>query len=156
MNTETSYADGTLTVTRVYNAPREAVFDAWIKTSKVEQWWGCADTTNVKSEIEPCVGGTYTHEITVKGIHVVPGNAVFTKYDPPSRLAYASGDPNDPMAIVVEFTEVESGTLVQLVLTGIPDMNVDGGIALSEIIRSGWSAAFGKLAVFLDDGAKAA
>ncbi len=150
MSTKTNFENGTLIVTRIYNASREAVFDAWVNTAKVEQWWGCADTTNVKSEIEPLVGGKFVHEMTLKGKHIIPGNAVFTEFYPPARLAYASGDANDPMSVSVEFIEVDSGTLVRLVHTGIPDMRVEGDVELSEIIRGGWTAAFGKLCVFME------
>ena len=57
MTTETKFEDGKLIVTRTYSAPKEAVFEAWVETNKVEKWWGCAQCTSVRSEIEPRVGG---------------------------------------------------------------------------------------------------
>jgi len=149
MVTETKFEGGNLIVTRVYQASREAVFDAWIETSKVKQWWGCAECTDVRSEIEPKVGGKYNHHMTIDGEFEAPGFAVFTEYDPPARLAYASPDPDDPMVITVDFTEVEGGTLVTLVHSNIPDITVEGDVELREIIRSGWTAATDKLGAFL-------
>ncbi len=93
--------------------------------------------------------------MTIKGAGEVPGFAVLTEYDPPSRLAYKSANPEGPdagMLVTVEFTETEGGTMVRLMHTGIPDMRVDGDVELREIIRAGWAAAFGKLGQFL--GAK--
>jgi len=43
------FEDDNLIVSRVYDAPREMVFDAWFETSKVKQWWGCAECTDVPS-----------------------------------------------------------------------------------------------------------
>lgn len=152
MTTETSFEDGNLVITRTYEAPREAVFEAWIETSKVQQWWGCADCTAVRSEVEPWVGGQYNHHMTIRGAGEVPGFAILTEYDPPSRLAYRSASlegPEASMLVTVEFTEHGAGTLVKLTHSGIPDMRVEGDLELREIVREGWTAAFGKLGVFL-------
>ncbi len=152
MNTETKFEDGNLIVTRLFEAPRADVFEAWCETSKVQQWWGCADCTAVRSEIEPRVGGAYNHHMTIGGGTEIPGFATLSEYDPPKRLAYTSEGPGGPgtsMTVSVDFTEVEGGTLVRLVHAGIPDMRVDGDVELREIIRTGWTAAFGKLDGFL-------
>ncbi len=154
MSTEVKFEDGNLIVTRTYDAPRELVFEAWVETSKVQQWWGCAECTSVRSEIELKVGGKYDHHMTIEGAGEVPGFATLTEYDPPSRLAFTSTGSGGPgpdadMTVTVEFTEVDGGTLVRLVHAGIPDMKVQGDVELREIIRAGWTAAFGKLGKLL-------
>jgi len=149
MSTEVKFEDGNLIITRRYDAPRELVFEAWVETSKVQQWWGCAECTAVRSEVEPKVGGRYNHHMTIEGAGEVPGFATLTEYDPPARLAYISADPNgaeDSMKVTVDFTVVEGGTLVRLVHAGIPDIKVDGDVELRQIVRRGWTAALGKLA----------
>lgn len=156
MSTDVKFEDGNLIVSRVYDAPREAVFDAWFEASKVQQWWGCADCTAVRSEIEPKVGGAYNHHMTIHG-NEVPGFATLTEYDPPARLAYTSASPTGPdaaMIVSVDFTEVDGGTLVRLVHAGIPDVRVQGDVELRAIIRAGWTAAFGKLGSFLGEPAQ--
>ena len=143
MSMTTHYANGALTISRLYDAPREAVFDAWMAVKKVEQWWGCADTTKVRSDIEPRVGGKYCHVMT---IHNNDHNAVatITEYDPPSRLAYETEatDFSPEMSVAVTFEEEDGQTRVTLVHRGLPD-------ELSEIVKGGWSAGFGKLGDFL-------
>lgn len=154
MNTHIRFEDGNLIVTRVYAAAIEDVFDAWIETSKVKQWWGCAECTNVDSEIEPKVGGKYNHHMTLETEHgtlAVPGFATLTEYDPPHRIAYTSNDDNDPMVITVTFTIVSGGTQVVMVQSNIPDMTVQGDVKLMEVVRDGWTAAFEKMtSVFTD------
>lgn len=152
MTTESKFEDGKLYVSRVYDAPREAVFEAWVETSKVQQWWGCAQTTAVRSEIEPKVGGKYNHTMTIEGAGEHAGDAELTVYDPPARLAFRSASPTGPddsMLVTVDFTEVSGGTLVQLVHEGIPDMDVGGGMNMRDMVGGGWAAAFEKLGVFL-------
>lgn len=157
MTTQTEYEDGTLVVTRVYDAPQQTVFDAWIETSKVQEWWGCADTLEVKSEIEPKLGGKFCHEMSLRGGHIQPGLAVFVEFDPPSVLAYAAprsdempeGEGTD-MLVRVEFIDLgDDKTKIRLTHSGIPH-------EFSPFIIDGWAAAFGKLFRFLFQEAHAA
>ncbi|MFK7802040.1 MAG: SRPBCC domain-containing protein [Anaerolineae bacterium] len=139
--TTTSYGNGCLTVTRQFDAPRPAVFDAWIKTSKVELWWGCDYATKVKSEIEPKVGGKYSHLMTLRDVGEYHHCGLITAYDPPALLMYELADPfrNETMTVRVEFSENESGTLVKLIQDNTADEH-------SEFVIEGWTAGFEKLA----------
>lgn len=143
MSLEARYENGTLTMTRTYDAPCTAVFDAWVETSKVQQWWGCAQTTAVKSEIEKKVGGKFCHHMTIEGAGEYPMNCRITIYDPPKKLAYeeVSDNPN-PMLVTVDFVERGNQTEVRLVHANLPT-------GLSEIVKGGWTAAMGKLGDFL-------
>ncbi len=146
MQTQTKFEDGTLYVSKIYKAKKEDVFDAWVNVSKIKDWWGCAECTNVRSEVELKVGGQYSHHMKIEGVEgEVPGAATLVEYDPPHKLAYTSSDTEDKMVVSVHFTEVDEGTRVELWHSNIPDMVVDGGIKLAVIIQGGWSAAFGKL-----------
>ena len=144
MSSDVSYENGRLTVTRIFDAPREAVFNAWIETSKVELWWGCGYATKVKSEIEPRLGGKYAHTMTLnnKGDYVHHG--LITEYDPPALLAYELTDlyHNSTMTVRVEFIEQGSRTQVRLTQDNLSD-------AYSEFVMAGWSAGFEKLAEIL-------
>lgn len=44
-------------VSRLIDAPRERVFDAWIKSEKLAQWWGPKGFANRCCEIDPRPGG---------------------------------------------------------------------------------------------------
>lgn len=151
METQTSFSNGTLTLKRTYDAPRDAVFDAWVETSKTEQWWGCGDTTHVKSEIEPRIGGKYVHEMTIRDVGTHPVNGMLTAYEPPALLEYcmAGPTPRDSMQVRVEFAERGGMTEVCLTQTAIPD-------GLDDIVTTGWTAAFEKLGGFLAQSAHAA
>jgi uncharacterized protein YndB with AHSA1/START domain len=140
-----------LLVTRVYRAPRAEVFDAWVEASKVRRWIGCAEATDVRSEVEPKVGGKYDHHMTIAGVGEVPGFGRITEFVPPSRLAYVTEVPGGggtrdgtKMTVTVDFVEVPGGTEVRLVHSGIPG-------EFREIVRAGWAAALEKLEGFLSE-----
>lgn len=147
MSAEVSYEDGKLVVTRQFAAPRQAVFDAWINTSKVKLWWGCGYATEVKSTIEPKVGGKYHHQMTLQNVGEYQQHGWIKEYDPPALLAYELVDPQheEPMYVRVEFTEDGGNTAVRLTQTNLPD-------TYSEFVMAGWSSSFAGLAYFLETG----
>ena len=149
MSVEVSYENGKLVVTRVFAAPRQAVFDAWINTSKVELWWGCGYATDVKSTIEPKVGGKYHYLMTLRGVGEYEQYGLITEYDPPALLAYELVDPQhaEKMYVRVEFTEEGENTAVCLTQTNLPD-------TYSEFVIAGWSSSFDGLAYYLETGGK--
>jgi len=48
-----------LLLSRVFKAPRETVFKAWVDPSMMAQWWGPKDFTNPVCEIDARKGGRY-------------------------------------------------------------------------------------------------
>ncbi len=151
MSARTEYKDGTLTVTRFYDAPRAAVFEAWIETSKIQKWWGCAQTVSVKSDVEARKGGKYIHEMTLDTGDLHPVNGIITEYDPPALLSYEMTGPgtDDPMTVRVVFMEEGSGTTVCLTQDNLPD-------EMGTLVQGGWTFAFEKLGRFLAEEADAA
>lgn len=148
MSTQFKFQGDSMIATRTYDAPREAVFEAWVETSKVQVWWGCAQTTAVKSEIEQKVGGKYCHHMTIEGAGEVDMVGRILAFEPPSKLAYElvppEGAPPDmpTMSVTVEFFERDGRTEVRLQHTGLfGDMK--------EIVKGGWTAALEKLDQFI-------
>ncbi len=45
-------ADQTLTITRVFDAPRRLVFQAWTQPERVKRWWGPKTFTTPVGEID--------------------------------------------------------------------------------------------------------
>jgi uncharacterized protein YndB with AHSA1/START domain len=48
-----------LIATRVFDAPRELVFEAWIDPDHLKHWWGPKGFTNTFHEFDPRPGGTW-------------------------------------------------------------------------------------------------
>ncbi|HUD11244.1 MAG TPA: SRPBCC domain-containing protein [Candidatus Saccharimonadia bacterium] len=60
-----------LTLTRVFDAPRELVFRAWTDPELLAQWWGPNGVTNPVSEVEARVGGAM-HIVMLAGAELGP------------------------------------------------------------------------------------
>ncbi|MEM7166756.1 MAG: SRPBCC domain-containing protein [Planctomycetota bacterium] len=146
MTTEVNFKDGILTATRVYDAPREAVFDAWVNTSKVQLWWGCAQTTSTESCIEQRIGGKYEHTMQIEGAGEFKVCGLITEYSPPARLVYEAADmmgQGPTSEVAIDFTEhPNGGTQVSLRQTGLPEEYI-------KHVKVGLAASWDKLARFL-------
>ncbi len=51
-------ATKTLEITRIFNAPRQQVWDAWTKPELMMKWWGPKGFTSPRCEVDLRVGGT--------------------------------------------------------------------------------------------------
>src|SRR5688500_19379995 len=52
-------SDRELVFTRVFNAPRRHVFDAWTKPAHLVSWYGCHRSSLVVCEVDLRLGGAY-------------------------------------------------------------------------------------------------
>ena len=109
---------GKLVVERVFNAPRELVFAAFMEPDRIAQWWGPREwkTRNVSMDVRP--GGTWHYVMTGPDGTESWGKSTYREVSPPSRLVYvdqfsdAEGNANpDFPEILIEyrFEEVEGG-----------------------------------------------
>ena len=73
-------------ITRVFDAPREIVFEAWTEPRQVARWWGPKDFTNPVCEMDVRPGGAY--RIVMRGPDGVdyPNTGVYREVAPPERL----------------------------------------------------------------------
>ena len=146
MSNEIEMKDDELRITRVFDAPREKVFEAWTRPELVERWWGCAMTEAVSSTIDLRVGGKYKHRMTIRDVGVHDFDAVITELEIPARLAYAftfenpMGGDSVEATVTVLFHEEGDRTRVELTHKGFPVSD------FRPIVSEGWGAAFDKLA----------
>ncbi len=87
-NMNLSTTEKEVLVTRLINAPREKVFDAWVDPDKIVNWWGPRGFTNTNIEMEVKPGGVWRY--TMHGPDGVdyPNKIVYTEVVEPERLAY--------------------------------------------------------------------
>src|SRR5262245_49094037 len=75
-----------LTITRVFDAPRELVFKAWTEPERFARWWGPKGWTTPHVTIDARPGGRIHFCMrSPEGIEIWNGG-VFREVDPPSRL----------------------------------------------------------------------
>jgi uncharacterized protein YndB with AHSA1/START domain len=86
-----STADRELLITRVVDAPRELVWNAWTDPKQVVQWWGPHgfSTTIHKMEFKP--GGVWEHTMRGPDGTEYPNRSVFKEIVKPERIVYTHG-----------------------------------------------------------------
>lgn len=146
-----------LALSRIFRAPRESVFDAWIRPERIRQWLCPGRMTVTEIATEATDGGAYS--ITMQGMGDCTGeqegNSVqqrvcirgtYEKIVPYSLLRFTwcnNARPEETTTITLHFSDVADGTLLELVqetfLTAESSMRHN----------SGWTSCFSKLEAML-------
>ena len=107
-----------LDIKRVFQAPRERVYQAWMRPEDLQQWWHMsADATTPFAEVDLRVGGRYRLGMTPPGsdeLFVVTGT--FIEIVPPERLVYTwsweNVEEEPESTVTVEFRDLGDATEV--------------------------------------------
>jgi uncharacterized protein YndB with AHSA1/START domain/DNA-binding transcriptional ArsR family regulator len=144
-----------LTLTRVFDAPRELVFKAWTDPRLVAEWWGPHGFTNPVVELDLHPGGAIYILMRLPDGRDNPMKGTFHEIVPPERLVFTStaledeaGNPQLEVRNTVTFAEQGSQTLLTLhamVVHGTAEAAVQ---ALAGM-EAGWSQSLEKLTAFL-------
>lgn len=108
-----------LKLTRVYDAPLTAVWDAWTDPKQVALWWGPRGFTLTTHSKDLRVGGTWRY--TMHGPDGVdyPNVATYFEVEPHRRLVYDHGatDETPPLfRVTALFSETPRGTKLELTM----------------------------------------
>ena len=132
-----------LRIERIFEAPREAVFDAWTSEEVLRRWFHAEhDWETTAAEVDLRVGGTV--RLVMRDPHKdaeYGGAGQYTEIDRPRRLAYTWewDDREGQQLIEIDFEEVDGATTVHFTHTGLVD---------EEDLRShedGWTKCFDSL-----------
>lgn len=109
--------DRTLHIERTFQAPAEAVFEAWTSEEVLRRWWRTQhDWETTEAEVDLRVGGTVRVVMRDPDKDVeYGGGGNFTEIEPPTRLAFTwlwDGDTRRTL-IEVDFEETDGGTTVR-------------------------------------------
>jgi uncharacterized protein YndB with AHSA1/START domain len=114
----TPIEDRDIVITRLLNAPRELVFDAWTKPEHVVNWWGPNGFTTTIHEMDARPGGIW--RFIMHGPDGVdwPNLIEFHEVVKPERLVYThgSGEPSDPHKFEVMITFEAQGSKTALIM----------------------------------------
>jgi len=144
-----------LKLTRIINAPRELVFQAWIDPAQLAQWWGPGCFTNPVCELDARPGGEILVHMTAPDGTVYPMGGKFHEITPPEKIVMTTtafqGDKNNVQLEnlnTILFTETSDGKtelkLHVVVQKATPEM--EGALSGME---AGWSQSFEKLDTFV-------
>ena len=143
-----------LTVTRVIRAPRQKVFDAFIKPELVRQWMGPRGFKVTSLEMEARAGGNFRLTMQHRLGDTATLAGTYKEITPPERIVFTWKPQGEQMAalpetlVTVTFTErtgkegVE--TEVRLLHSGFPSADS------REAHNNGWQGCLNKLVDFTD------
>jgi uncharacterized protein YndB with AHSA1/START domain len=107
----------TLRIERTYEAPAQAVFDAWTSEEVMRRWWRAEhDWETSEAEVDLRVGGAVRVVMRdpAQGVEY-GGGGVYTEIEPPRRLAFTwlwDGDSRRTL-IEIDFEERDGATHVR-------------------------------------------
>jgi uncharacterized protein YndB with AHSA1/START domain len=133
----------TLLIERAFQAPAEAVFDAWTSEEVMRRWFhGRRDWETPEAKVDLRIGGAVRVVMRdpVEGAEH-GGGGRYTEIDPPSRLAFTWTWDDDTRETLIEldFEEAEGVTTVRFTHSNLRD---------EESVRSheeGWNTCFDNL-----------
>jgi uncharacterized protein YndB with AHSA1/START domain len=134
----------TLVIERPFQAPAQAVFDAWTSEEVMRRWFhGQHDWETPEAHVDLRLGGNVRVVMRdpVKDAEY-GGGGHYTEIDPPSRLVFTwTWDDDDARETLIEldFEEVEGVTTVRLTHNNLRDQES----VLSH--EGGWTACFDNL-----------
>ena len=95
--------------TRVFNVPRERLFEAFRDPSQLARWWGPEGFTNTIDEFDLQPGGTWRFTMHGPDGADYPNTNVFSEVDPPSRIAFVHDAPVHRFRMTMDFSEEGPG-----------------------------------------------
>src|SRR5689334_2461741 len=84
--TSNDVSERELLITRLINAPRDLVWDAWTKPEHVQHWWGPDGFTNTIHEMEVKPGGVWRFMMHGPNGMNFPNRIVFHEVVKPEKL----------------------------------------------------------------------
>ena len=150
-----------VTFERTYDAPREAVWQAWTNPEQLKQWWGPDNVSIPECEVDLRVGGRFYIVMEAgeamgefKGTKW-PMDATFTVVESNSRLSYTAKawtEGAEETTVIDQTTELvlseENGKTKLNLTAAIHKVGLDAKMAV-EGMQWGYNQQFDKLNTFL-------
>lgn len=114
-------ADREIVITRVLDAPRKLVYEAWTDPEHLINWWGPNGFTNTFHEIDIRPGGVWRFIMHGPDGMDFPNLIRFTEVIEEERLEYehGSGEEDDPNKFEVVVTFENAGNKTRLTMRSI-------------------------------------
>jgi uncharacterized protein YndB with AHSA1/START domain len=132
-----------MVVTRVFDAPRAVVFEAWARPEHLARWWGPRGFTLPSCDFDFRTGGAYRMVMRGPDGTEYPFHGIYCEIVPPTRIVFSAvieSGPGAAVLTVVTFDD-EGGKTRVTVRQTVP--------ALEEAARGqrqGWTESLEKLA----------
>jgi uncharacterized protein YndB with AHSA1/START domain len=141
--------DKELILTRVLNAPRRLVWEAWTTQAALRQWWGPKHFTLPVCELDFRVGGAYRWVMRGPDGNDYPMQGTFLEIVTHERIVFRAilddEEPDHEIMTTVTFATQKEQTLLTMRQTyyKVAEMKTNGAPV-------GWNQSLDRLAEYLD------
>ncbi len=146
-------AEPALEITRIINAPRALVFDAWTKPEHIVRWFGPKDFTVPEHMMEFREGGRYRFVMRSPAGVLHPVYGVYKKISPPELIVFTwereDEEGKDGSGTIVTVRLEEHGRKTKLTLHQATFRSVDG----RDSHYGGWTECLERLAAYAERAA---
>ncbi len=111
LGTDSAAGEREIVMTRVFDAPRELVFDAWTDPVNIDAWWGPDGFTTTTFERDVRPGGTWRYVMRGPDGTDYDNRMVYQEVSRPERIVYLHGHDvdDDPARFEVTVTFADLG-----------------------------------------------
>jgi uncharacterized protein YndB with AHSA1/START domain len=134
-------------IVRILDAPRTAVFDAWIDPAHLAQWWGARGFTAPVCELDPVPGGAWRVVMrSPDGAEYSLGGR-YLDVSEPERLAMTIDRAGAAGGIFVNLDPLDGRTKLAIRMRFATPAGRDAMAAIG--LTDGWSQSLERLAILL-------
>ncbi|MGO8987048.1 MAG: SRPBCC family protein [Terriglobales bacterium] len=155
-NLPPKYGEREIVITRIFDAPRALVFQAWTDPQHLSQWFGPTVFTNPVCEVDPRVGGAWRIVMRAPDGSEYPCGGVYLEFAEPERLVFTNNSADKEGNPVIDgLTTVlfaDEGGKTKLTLRTRGTAMVPYAAAYLAGMDAGWSQSLEKLARQLAKG----
>lgn len=146
---ENATPDKELTLTRIFKAPRDVVFNAWVDVKQLAKWWGPAGFTNSVCEVDTKPNGKMYIEMKAPDGVVYPMSGQFKEIVRPEKIVFTSAaldkDGNIIFEVLNTVTFEEDGKNTKLTLHATVDNISDEAKKYVGGMDEGWTQSLVRL-----------
>ncbi len=141
--------DRELVMTRIFDAPRELVWEVCTQARHMVHWWGPSKYTTIECELHVRPGGSWRIEQKGSDGTIYPFHGVFDEVIPPERFTHSFIFQNFPALKVTVILEDLGGGKTKL--TGITRFNsAEERNAIAPDMERGANESYDRLAALLE------
>jgi len=145
-----------LTITRILDAPRELVFQAWTDPKRVAQWWGPKGFTTPVCELDVRPGGSILIHMRAPDGKVYPMTGVYREIVAPERIVFVSSALDETgealFDVLTTVTLAEEGLRTKQTLEARVIKKGAKAAPYLAGMEKGWNLSLDRLAAFVTKG----